>query len=182
MEFITLRPDIVRSSTQRWLLSYWHRQRGGASLPVWRGLEAAPELMAMADFLGYADVVGTVDEYRLLLRVQGARVAEAHGGPAVGRFLDDVLKSPYKEASAATCRQVVLTKLPLYTLIDLRDRNGRIVHYERLLLPFGRDGRQVDGVLASIETISPEGAFDNRDLMNLPEKTPAFALCATIQY
>ena len=180
MEFLTSRPDIVGSITQRWLLSYWHRLRGSALLPVWPGLEAAPELMAMADCLGYADLVGNEDHPRLLLRLQGARMAEAHGGHGVGKFLDEILKSPYKEASLATCRQSIKTKLPVYTVVDLRDCNQRIVHYERLLLPFGQDGTHVDGMLASIEAVSPEGAFENRDLMNPPEKKPAFALCTTI--
>ncbi len=180
VEFLTSRPDIVGSSTQRWLLSYWHRLRGTALLPVWRGLEEVPELMAMADYLSYAELVGDEDFPRLLIRIQGQRVAEAHGGYAVGKFLDEFLKSPYKEASLATCRQTIKTRLPVYTVVDLRDCNQRIVHYERLLLPFGKDGVHVDGVLASIEAVSPEGAFENRDLMNPPEKKPAFALCTTI--
>lgn len=136
--------------------------------------------MAMVDYLGYADVVGTEDKHRLLIRIHGARMAEAHGGFAVGRFLDEILTPPYKQASLATCRQAIITKLPVYTIVDLRDRNQRIVHYERLLLPFGQDGARVDGILASIEAVSPEGEFENRDLMNPPAKKPAFALCTTI--
>lgn len=134
----------------------------------------------MADYLGYADVMGDEDEHRLLIRIQGARLAEAHGGYAVGKFLDEILQAPYKEASLVTCRQTIKTRLPVYTVIDLRDCNQRIVHYERLLLPFGQGGARVDGVLASIEAVSPEGDFENRDLMNPPEKKPAFALCTTI--
>ena len=180
MEFLTSRPDIVGSSTQRWLLSYWHRLRGTALLPVWRGLEDAPELKAMADYLGYAEVVGNEEEHRLLIRLHGTRMAEANGGCAVGKFLDEILPPPYREASLATCRQSIKTKLPVYTVVDLRDCNQRIVHFERLLLPFGQDGTHVDGVLASIEAVSPEGTFENRDLINPPEKKPAFALCTTI--
>lgn len=180
MEFLTARPDIVGSDTQRWLLSYWHRARGAALLPIWKGLEAAPELVAMADNLGYAEVVGTEDKHRLLLRVQGARMIEAHGEYGVGKFLDEILKDPYRQQSMATCRQSIITKLPVYTVVDLRDCNQRIVHYERLLLPFSQDGTQVHGLMASIETSSPEGAFENRNLMNPPAKAPAFALCATI--
>jgi hypothetical protein len=180
VEFLTSRPDIVRSDTQRWLLSYWHRAREAAQLPAWQGLEAAPELRAMVDNLSYADMLGTEESHRLLIRIQGARVAEAHGSPAVGRFLDEILKQPYKQTSLVTCRQAIITKLPVYTVVDLRDRNQRIVHYERLLLPFGQDGVRVDGILASIEAVSPEGAFENRDLMNPPMKKPAFALCTMI--
>jgi len=40
---------------------------------------------------------------------------------------------------------------------------------------------EVDRILASLETVSPEGAFENRGLMNAPPRPPAFALCTTIQ-
>jgi hypothetical protein len=62
----------------------------------------------------------------------------------------------------------------------MRDRAGRIVHFERLLLPFGQDGTAVDRVLASIEAVSPEGAFDSRDLMTASASPPAYAFCAVI--
>jgi hypothetical protein len=180
VEFLTARPDIVGSKTQCSLLSYWHRARGNALLPVWKGLDETPELLMMADNLAYADVVGTEETYRLLVTMQGARLMESHGGYMVGKFLDDILKPPYKDQSLTTCRQSITSKLPVYTLLDMRDRNQRIVHYERLLLPFGQDGTHADGLLVSIEISSPEGPFDNRDLMTSPAKPPALALCATI--
>jgi hypothetical protein len=181
VEFLTSRPDIVGSSTQRWLLSYWHRLRGTRLLPAWQGVESTAELMPLADSLAYAEVVGPEDSPRLLIRYQGARLTESHGGHHVGRFVDEVLPSPYREASLLICEQTIKTKLPVYTIVDLRDRNQRIVHRERLLLPFGGDGVNVDGVLVSIETISPEGKFENRDLMNPPTKKPAIALCTMIE-
>jgi hypothetical protein len=180
VEFLTARPDIVGSSTQRWLLSYWHRARGEALLPQWPGLEAVPEIMAMADNLAYADVVGTEESHRLLITMQGARMIEAHGGYHVGKYVDEVLQPPYLQQSLATCRQSIVTRLPVYTVLDLRDHNQRIVHFERLLLPFAKDGRTVDGLLASIEIGSPEGPFETRNLMNPPAKAPGMALCATI--
>jgi hypothetical protein len=70
--------------------------------------------------------------------------------------------------------------MPVYTIADMRDQTGRIVHYERLLLPFGHDGIAVDRILASLEVVSPEGAFENRDLMKAPPSPPAFGLCTLI--
>lgn len=182
MEFLTARPDIVGSSTQRSLLSYWHRARGQNLLPIWKGLGETPELLTMADSLAYAEMVGTEESHRLLLVMQGARLMEAHGGYMVGKFIDEILRPPYREQSLATCRQALISKLPVYTLLDLRDLNQRIVHFERLLLPFSQDGSQVHGLMVSIEISSPEGPFEHRDLMNEPAKTPSMALCATIQH
>src|SRR5262245_48891709 len=52
-------------------------------------------------------------------------------------------------------RHGVATRLPVYTVSDMRDRTGRIVHYERLLLPFATEGFEVNRILASLETVSP---------------------------
>jgi hypothetical protein len=151
-------------------------------LPAWSGAEDAPELLSMADNLAYADVVGTEYDNRLLVRTQGARLIESHGGYMVGKFLDDILEPPYKQQSLAACQQSIVTRLPVYTLLDLRDCNERIVHYERLLLPFGEDGVTVDGLMVSIEISSPEGPFERRNVMNPPAKPPGLALSCTIQH
>ena len=35
-------------------------------------------------------------------------------------------------------------------------------------------------MLASLETVSPDGAFENRDLMKLPALKAEFGICAVI--
>lgn len=55
------------------------------------------------------------------------------------------------------------------------------MHNERLLLPFSRDGKNVDRILASFEFICPDGAFDNRDLIGTQTTPPALRLSATIE-
>jgi hypothetical protein len=181
MQFISSRRDVIRSINQRWLLSYWDRLRGERRMPVWQGLDAA-ELAPMTENLAFYDVTGNDGGVRCRIRYRGERINEALGNPGQRKFLDEVLPASYREAALSTYRQVLATQLPVYTIADLRDRNGRIVHYERLLLPFSRDGAVVDRILASLETVSPEGAFDNRDIMNCVPRPPAFALCTTIQY
>lgn len=63
---------------------------------------------------------------------------------------------------------------------DTRDRDGRLVRMERLLRPFGRGGRVVDRILASIETVSREGKFGQRGLADLPYVSSSCALVAVI--
>ena len=180
MQFVDSRADVVRSINQRWLLSYWDRLRGSDELPMWQGLETA-ELADMAASLSFQDVVGSNGDARFLIRYHGQRIAEALGAVCLGRFLDEILPPRYREAALSTYHRVLVTRLPVYTIADTRDRDGRIVHFERLLLPFSRDGVAVDRILASLETVSPEGAFDNRDILKSCLKPPAFALCTTIR-
>jgi hypothetical protein len=180
MQYMRARPDIVRSSHQLWLLNHWSSLRGNALLPNWQALDLDTIAVPLDD-LSYTQVVGHDGTARFQIQFHGTRIAEAYGRVnCVGKFLDDILPADYRESALSTYRQVVDGKLPVYTVSDLRDGSGRIVHYERLLLPFSVDGTDVERILASLETASPEGAFENRELMSTAARPPAFALCATI--
>jgi hypothetical protein len=180
MEFMSARPDIVRSTSQRQLLEHWDSWRRSRLLPKWCGL--AQGFAQTSNDLSLTEVVTAADTIRFQIRFHGTRIAELYGRTScVGKFLDEILPPAYRERALATYHQAVTTRLPVYTVADMRDGNGRIVHYERLLLPFGEDHATVDRILASLETVSPEGDFDGRGLMKQPGKAPAFALCATIQ-
>ena len=182
MEFAISPPDIVRSINQLWLLKYWMRLRGSSPLPGAEALDTA-ELAGISDNLLLTDVIVGPGRTQFLITSSGPRIAEYFGVSCPtggqGRFLDEVLPAAYRDAALSTFHEVVAARNPVYTIADLRDRAGRIVHFERLLLPFGRaDG--VDRILASIEAISPEGAFENHDLMIAPSASPAFAFCTII--
>jgi hypothetical protein len=183
VEFVISPPDIVRSINQLWLLKSWIRLRGTSRLPAWDGL-SGEELADISANLLFTDVVNQDGTTRFLIRFGGIRITEyfAASCSAGGqdRFLDDVLPAAYRDAALSTFHETVAAREPVYTIADMRDRAGRIVHFERLLLPFGRDGRVVDRVLASIEAVSPEGDFENRDLMTAPSTPPAFAFCTII--
>jgi len=182
MEFMQSGPEIVRSDHQRSLLDYWASQRRPGSLPIWPGLGAS-DFNVPFDNLAWMEVVDVKGDARFRIRFHGARLTEALGSiEGDGKFLDDCLPLPYLGAALATYREVVRTKGPVYTLSDMRDPAGRIVHHERLLLPFSTDGSEADRILASIEAASPEGPFELRDLMKSPIRPPVIALCTTIQY
>jgi hypothetical protein len=182
MEFMQSGPDIVRSDHQRWLLDYWASQRSPGSLPIWRGLTAS-EFAVPFDNLAWMEVVDVDGKARFRMRFHGPRLSEALGPiEGEGKFIDDFLPTSYLGSAIATYREVVRTKGPVYTVSDMRDPTGRIVHHERLLLPFSTGGAQADRILASIEAGSPEGPFELRDLMKSPIRPPVIALCTTIQY
>jgi len=175
-------PDIVRSDHQRWLLDYWATRRRDESLPVWRGLDAG-DIAVPFDNLAWMDVVDADGGSRFMMRFHGSRLSEALGPiEGRGRFIDDFLPPSYLGAAIETYRKVLNTRGPVYTVSDMCDHTGRIVHHERLLLPFTQGGAVVDRILASIEAASPEGPFQLRDLMKSPIRPPVIALCATIQY
>ena len=179
MEFTSARPDIVQAINQRWLLKFWNDTRDGRTLPVWQQLDGR-ELAAMAENLSFTDVVRGNGEQRYLIRYHGKRIGEAYGSDCHGRHLDEIIPESYRDAALATYHQVVDGRRPVYTSFNTVDRAGRVVHFERLLLPFGSDGKSVDRILASLETVCPDGAFDNRNLMVARRTPSSFSVCAVI--
>jgi hypothetical protein len=116
------------------------------------------------------------------IEYHGSRLAQAIADNCVGKFLDEILPKAYLPSALSTYSQVLNSQSPVYTVSDMRDPAGRIVHHERLLLPFTVGGVEVERILASIEPVSPEGPFELREMMKAPTRPPVIALCAMIKY
>jgi hypothetical protein len=65
----------------------------------------------------------------------------------------------------------IARRFPAYTISNIDDAHGRIVAYERMLLPFS-EGNDVTHILASLKTISEDGSFEIRNLMRADDKLP----------
>ncbi|MGC1464972.1 MAG: PAS domain-containing protein [Pseudolabrys sp.] len=181
MNFAVVRPDVIRAVNQSWLLNMWRRHRGYSPLPRWDTIEKE-NLTASAEQLSFLEVAATGDVTRFRIRSHGAVLGEVYGSPdCSGRFLDEIISPAQQTNALAPYRQVVEGKLPIYTIHDMRDRLGRLVNYERLLLPYSRDRRTVDRVLASFEFICADGTFERQGLMRSALVPPTLRLSATIQ-
>jgi hypothetical protein len=180
MDFSVARPDVVRAINQRWLLKFWKRQSGTHRLPRWQAVEAE-DLSRVAANLSFLDVSGSDGTARFLIRFHGATIGRVYGSvDCRGKYLDEVIPSADRMAGLEAYHQTIQTGRPVYTIHDVTDRNGRLVHYERLLLPFSRDGETADRILAAFEFVCPDGAFDHHGLMTTPAAPPQLRLCATI--
>lgn len=181
MDFSVARPDVVRAINQRWLLNFWKRHLGAHRVPQWQAVEAE-NLTAMSANLSFLDVTGSDDGARFMIRFNGAMIGQAYGSSDCrGKYLDEIIPAAGHADGLAPYRQVVHGGRPVYTIQDVTDRNGRVVHYERLLLPFASDGQTVDRILASFEFICLDGAFDGRELMKSQSAPPMLRLSATIE-
>ena len=180
MNFSVARPDAVRAINQRWLFKFWQRHLGDQSVPQWQAVEAA-NLTAMSANLSFLDVVRGDGNPRFQIRFHGSIIAQAYGrAESRGRFLDEIMPPARHDNGLTPYRHAVQSGRPVYTIEDVKDRSGRLVHYERLLLPFAADGRTVDRILGSFEFICADGAFDSRELMKTQTAPPILRLAATI--
>ena len=181
MNFSISRPDVVRAINQRWLLKFWHRHLGASRVPRWQTVEAE-DLSRVSATMNFLDVTGSGIGLRYQIRFHGPDVGQVYGlTDCRGKFLDEIVPPAARTNGFAPHRQAVESGRPVYTIHDVTDRAGRLVHYERLLLPFARDGENVDRLVTSFEFICEDGAFERAGLMTAQSSPPALRLSATIE-
>src|SRR5262245_59909034 len=161
MQFAAARADVVRSVSQRGLLREWTRMRGVKPMPLWKDVPV-DDLTPQVDTLMFLDVVGNGTGPRFLIRFLGERIAQSYGADFCGRFLDEAIPPAWRDNAMQTYRKAIETRLPVYNVVDTGDTQGKVVHMERLLLPYTTNGARADRLLASIETLSMDGRFEQR--------------------
>lgn len=179
MQFQAARPDVVRAINQRWLLKTWYREKGLRHIPLWRDM-IAEELSRVAAQLSILQVVGGEGEARFLIRFHGDLIAQAYGSPDCrGRHLDELIPAG-TGGHLAPYHRVLESRQPVYTIHEISDQDGRLVNFERLLLPYGRDGQAVDHILAMFEFVCADGAYVRQSLMKASGTQPMLRLSTTI--
>ena len=186
IEFASADPSVVRAVRQRELLNAWLRAHGGRQgLPLrsdYQPDRIADELVDMMEF----DVHGEGEQARFLITQEGARLTATYGSEHVepakrtNRWLDDAIGAERYARVVCLYRACIAYKRPAFSISMVQDADGKDVAYERLLLPFGRDGR-VEQIVGSYKTISIEGGFKVKNLMGLrPRPVPEIKVRAII--
>jgi len=179
LEFESANPTVIKSIKQRDLLNTWLRLYArGRLMP--RIEEYQPERLAdeLADLVYYTvDTSG--EPPRLTLQSEGTRMSTAYGHTGKGRLLDEYLGARIAPVVMPVYHECVRRALPVYTISNIDDVYGRIVAYERLLLPFS-EGAEITHVIASLKTISEDGGFEIRNLLRGNDALPTVKLRAVI--
>jgi hypothetical protein len=179
LEFQSANPSVVKSIKQRDLLNTWLRLYA-RDQRVPRIEEYQPSRLAdeLADLVYY-----TVDTAqpppRLTIESDGTRMSSAYGHTGKGRYLDEYIGPKLVPVVMPVYYRCVDRGLPVYTISNIDDIYGRIVAYERLLLPFSEDG-SITHVIASLKTICEDGGFEIRNLMRSNDSLPRSKLRAII--
>ena len=141
MDFESANPSVVKSIKQRDLLNTWLRLYSREQkLP--RIGEYQPERIAeeLPDLVYYT-VDAAVQPPRLTIQSDGTRMSSAYGHTGKGKFLDEYLGARLVPVVMPVYYRCIDRALPVYTVANIDDIYGRIVAYERLLLPFSDGGR-----------------------------------------
>jgi hypothetical protein len=171
MDFESANPTIVKSIKQRDLLNTWLRLYArDQKLPAIAEYQPARMEDEMPDLVFY-DVDTTQKPPRLTIQSDGTRMASAYGHTGKGRLLDEYLGPRLAPIVMPVYYECVRRRLPAFTIAHIDDIYGRIVAYERLLLPFS-DGGEVNHIVASLKTISEDGGFEIKNLMRGNDTLP----------
>ena len=179
LEFQSANPTVVKSIKQRDLLNTWLRLYARQQLMP-RIEEYQPSRLAdeLPDLVYYT-VDSTHTPPRLTIQSDGTRRSNAYGNTGKGRYLDEYVGARLVPIVMPVYYEAVQRGLPVYTISNIDDIYGRIVAYERLLLPFSNGG-DVTHVIASLKTISEDGGFEIRNLMRGNDTLPTAKLRAVI--
>jgi hypothetical protein len=179
LEFASANASVVKSIKQRDLLNTWLRLYAREQMiprvdeyQPSRIEEELPDLVFMA-------VENGCQPPRLMIESDGTRMSSAYGNSGKGRYLDEYLGTRLAPVVMPVYRECLRRALPVYTVAHVDDSYGRIVAYERLLLPFS-DGGKVTHVIASLKTISEDGGFEIRNLMRGNDALPTAKLRAVV--
>ena len=179
MDFQSANPTIVKSIKQRDLLNTWLRLYAREQRLPRIGEYQPDRLTDELPDLVYYSVDTTQQPPRLTIQSNGTRMASAYGNTGKGRYLDEYLGPRLAPVVMPVYYECIRRALPVYTIANIDDSFGRIVAYERLLLPFSQSGT-VTHVIASLKTISEDGGFEIKNLMRGNDSLPAPKLLVVI--
>jgi hypothetical protein len=171
LEFESASPSVIKSIRQRellngWLALYARRQ----SLPQLE--DYRPERLddEKPDLVHYS-VEAASEPPRFIIQSEGTRMASAYGHTGKGRALDAYVGPRLAPFVMPAYYECVRRRLPVYTIADTDDSYGRVVAYERLLMPFAQGSAVID-VIASLKTICEDGGFELKNLMRGNDALP----------
>lgn len=179
MDFESANPSVVKSIKQRDLLNTWLRLFARERLlPRIEEYQPARLEEELPDLVNYTVDTATWPP-RLTIQSDGTRMASAFGHTGKGRFLDEYLGPRLAPVVMPVYHECIARRLPVYTISNIDDSYGRIVAYERLLLPFAV-ADNVTHLIASLKTISEDGGFEIRNLMRGNDALPTSKLRTVI--
>ena len=178
MDFESANSSVVKSIKQRDLLNTWLRLYAREQqLP--RIDEYQPSRLAdeLPDLVYYT--VENTQPPRLTIQSDGTRISNAYGHTGKGKYLDEYIGARLVPVVMPVYHECIKRALPVYTISNIDDIYGRIVAYERLLLPFS-EGSGVTHVIASLKTICEDGGFEIKNLMRGNDSLPTAKLRTVI--
>ena len=179
LDFASAAPSVVKSIRQRDLLNTWLRLYAREQIAPAASEYLPARLEEELSDLIYYTVDSSTPRPRLTIQSENTRISRAYGHTGKGVLLDDYIGPRLAPFVMPVYHECVARGLPVYSVADVDDIYGRIVAYERLLLPFQTNGK-VCHIIASVKTFCEDGGFEIKNLMRGNDALPRPKLRAVI--
>jgi hypothetical protein len=147
----------IRSVSQRALAASWARLCD-AGLPSFDAFDPEPGTHDPKQLVAWkVETTGAQMSFRALYR--GRLVDEAFNDAWTGKTLREVTPPSLQPAIIGASEHCVSTGYAIYTILRTYGAAGFPIELERLLLPFGRNGR-VKIIVASLQLVSLQGTVE----------------------
>src|SRR5258708_31281709 len=148
-------PEAIKSVTQRALASYWDQLAAGRAFPAFTEFkpEASrhdPKQLVVWNIEG----AGRLLKFRALY--QGENVAEVFNSSWAGKTMEQVVRMSLRRITLDAAKECAASGCLIYAIFSTIDAHDQRIDCERLLLPFGRDGK-VEQLLGSLQLKSSQG-------------------------
>jgi hypothetical protein len=171
MQFQKVHVSIVRSIRHVSLVRDWHRARGTRHLPEFADFVPNERAGDSAD-LSISDIVREHGKLSYICRQAGPRVEQVHDASMPSRALSDCLDPKMAAAAKPIWDACVASRLPVYSIIPVSDRDGCPVTIEQIFLPYANGGGIAEVMVAALYACSTEGRFAHQGLLRNHAKVP----------
>ncbi len=155
MQFKFAPPEAIKSVTQRALASYWDRLAAGRAFPAFMEFEPEASRHDPKQLVAWnIEGAGRLLKFRALY--QGENVFEVFNSSWAGKTMEQVVPMSLRRITLDAAKECAASGCLIYAIFSTVDANDQRIDCERLLLPFGRDGK-VEQLLGSLQLKSSQG-------------------------
>jgi hypothetical protein len=152
----------IKSISQRNLALYWNRLQEDLGLPSIDHFHPGSRVHEPKQLVVWA-IEDDQEPRRFRALRQGEFVAEASGERWEGKTMDEVTPPNLLPLFSSASNECADRACAIYTILRTQNAQGHVIDLERLLLPFGRQGK-VERIVASLQLISPECQPERRSV------------------
>lgn len=149
-------PATLRNKTIKAAFDYWNGKRAGRDMPA-RGDIEPSEIVPLLPHVMLVDVVHAPLDFSF--RLVGTEVVHRYGREFTGRRLLDLDLDHVKQQVFDEYSLSVERGKPEYFVDDYVMHDGRVMHFERLLMPLSDDGDRVN-MLFGVQVALNSDRFD----------------------
>ena len=136
----------LTNERHRALYDYWSRRIGSTGLPLARDfdLDGVPDL---ARSIGMVSVVREASRLRFRHDYTGNEIVQRIRRDPTGLWFEEVYSGDHLRKAHVTYVQVAALKRPMFSRDAIADDRGKLLIYDRLILPLGGNDHLVDQIV-----------------------------------